>query len=127
MSSYQPNILRFIFAFSINSRVKFRKFFQFLVFRLNCHHPLSCFKEFGYKLISNISRAGDSGLLTMNKFWAFENYNYLVFTNELTETTHHCERQVESFYLSDLAFAAEICLASLMTLICLVSQHSSDK
>ena len=100
--------------------------YQFLGCRLNCPHPLSCFKEFGYKLISNISRAGDSGLLTMNKFWAFENYNYLVFTNEVTETTHHCARQVESFYLSDLAFAAEIGLATLMTIICLVSEHSTD-
>ena len=83
-----------------------------------------CFEEFGYELISSINQAGDTGLLTMNKFWAFENFNYLVFTNEvanITNSTRRCELQVESFYLSDLALAAEICLASLMTVICLVS------
>ena len=83
-----------------------------------------CFEEFGYELISSINQAGDTGLLTMNKFWAFENFNYLVFTNkvaDVTDSTRRCELQVESFYLSDLAFAAEICLASLMTVICLVS------
>jgi len=40
---------------------------------------------------------------------------------DITNSTRRCELQVESFYLSDLAFAAEICLASLMTVICLVS------
>ena len=83
-----------------------------------------CFEEFGKELISSLYQAGDGGLLTTNKFWAFENFNYLVFMNNVTginNSTLRCELQVESFYLSDLAFAAEICLAFVMTVICLVS------
>ena len=40
----------------------------------------ACFVEFGYDLIHDITDAGANGLLTINKFWAFERYNYLVFS-----------------------------------------------
>jgi hypothetical protein len=64
-------------------------------------------------------QARDNGMLTMNKFWAFENFNYLVFTSSLPD--HDRESQLESSYLSGFAYATEILLGSVMTVICLVS------
>ncbi len=107
----------------------------------------SCFEEFGYELIASIYevrfsphheilvidcmvnmripmlQARDNGLLTMNKFWAFEHFNYLVFALDVPE--HERLNQIESSYLSSAAYGIEIFLGTLMALICLVSQLES--
>ena len=73
----------------------------------------SCFEEFGYDLIQNIFEAKDKGILTVNKFWAFDHYNYLIYS--------HSVQQVESIYMPKPIFGIEIALTVIMTAICLVT------
>ncbi len=80
----------------------------------------SCFQEFGYDLIRTIYDAEERGLLTVNKFWAFENFNYMVFSAR-TSISEARSRQVESVYLSDWGFALEVALGVIMAFICLVT------
>ncbi|XP_059081126.1 uncharacterized protein LOC131878967 [Tigriopus californicus] len=74
-----------------------------------------CFEEFGFELISDIFESKDQGVLTINKFWAFEHFNYMIFSK--TRETKH----VESTYLSGHIFALEIALGTLMSSICLIA------
>ena len=54
-----------------------------------------CFSEFGIELIDAIYEAKESGMLTVNKFWAFESYNYLIFAGRLvTQDERDRGRQV---------------------------------
>ncbi len=79
-----------------------------------------CLKEFGYDVIHKIDRAADSGLLSINKFWAFENYNYMVFSSTIS-TSYSDSGQVESRYLSAPVFALEIVLGVFMAAVCVVT------
>lgn len=49
----------------------------------------------------------------MNKFWAFENYNYLIYSGSYSGP------HVESVYLSKSGYALEVLLGVLMVFICL--------
>ena len=71
----------------------------------------ACFEEFGYDIVSSIIEAESSGYVTMNKFWAFENYNYLIYS-EAYSGPH-----VESVYLSKAGYALEVLLGVLMVII----------
>lgn len=54
-----------------------------------------CFSEFGIELIDAIYEAKENGMLTVNKFWAFEAYNYLIFAERLvTQDERDRGRQV---------------------------------
>ncbi len=83
----------------------------------------ACLKEFGYDIIHRINQAEQGGLLSINKFWAFEHYNYMVFSSsvEAEGVKAGKKRQVESNYLSPAAYALEIFLAALMATVSLVT------
>lgn len=74
-----------------------------------------CFEEFGFELISDIFESKDHGLLTINKFWAFEHFNYMIFSKTRQRGS------MESIYLSRPIFALEIALGTLMSSICLIA------
>ncbi len=76
-----------------------------------------CLHEFGYDVIHRINKAQKEGFLTINKFWAFENYNYMVFGTKADNNN----QQVESRYLSSGAFALEVSLAVAMAAVCVVT------
>jgi hypothetical protein len=75
----------------------------------------SCFKEFGYDLVENIFKAKENGILTLNKFWAFDHYDFLIYSSDKSVN------QVESIYLSNVAYGIEIALTILMTMICVIT------
>ena len=83
------------------------------------HSPIDCFEEFGYDVVSSIIEAESSGYVTMNKFWPFENYNYLVYSKTSNSNPAH----VESAYLSTGGYLLEVLLGIFMVIIALGRKH----
>ena len=70
----------------------------------------ACFAELGHDVIGRVASAK---FVSVNKFWPFENFNYLVFGN--------VEESAESVYLSQSAFILETSLGFLMSLVALLT------